>query len=662
MPTRPVTFCGLTAVHPDDHDQYPPLCFAYLSSYARRHAPHVRVIVARDAAEAIAARPDVVGISASSVNFSAARRLARQIGAALPAPVLLGGVHVSALPHTLPPEFAAGVIGEGERTFIDLMHAYAANGRFEVDALARIAGLAFHDGPRVRVTPRRELIADLAEVPPPDRGVLPGDFTRAHVVSSRGCPYECRFCASKKLWGPWRPFPVDHVLAELDDLIVSRGATEIHFFDDLFAADLIRLTALTEAIVARGYAGRVRFSCAIRAELAREAVFRQLARLGVRQLTFGAESQSPRVLHWLKGGQATPDANQRALDLAQQHGMTCRPSFIKGVPGETGDDLLATYDFLLRGIRERKIDYFEMHCLTPFPGTEIWNVARDRGLVREDMDFDELRVPWERLYLNETRPKTSFYFFENLTAIATRWLGLSERRLIGLIDVSHGAERLDECVAMLRAQRFLDAWHVLVFHGTTEVPALRGRGHEAGGRELLAPYLAAADPSLMFVYLRPDEGLDADALQRIVWWHFDREADLTLHSPFRHFAPASPFEQSLAVGNIAGLRAGLEAFTGEPGALDRLRAAGSRVAFYRPDDDPFTNGVATTRFFAQTLQREFRIDRPWPGREKMWQAVDERIVTDAARLPAREARRRRMRDISSAAREAVRRLFGRRRS
>jgi radical SAM superfamily enzyme YgiQ (UPF0313 family) len=87
-------------------------------------------------------------------------------------------------------------------------------------------------------------------------------------------------------------------------------------------------------------------------------------------------------------------ANQRTLDLARRHGMVCSPSFIKGAPGETGDDLLATYEFILRGIRERKIDYFEVHCLTPFPGTPIWDLAKAKGVVDEAMDFTELRVPW----------------------------------------------------------------------------------------------------------------------------------------------------------------------------------------------------------------------------------------------------------------------------
>ncbi|NLH50686.1 MAG: B12-binding domain-containing radical SAM protein [Myxococcales bacterium] len=657
MPSRPLLFCGITAVHPTDRAHYQPLCFAYLAAYARRHELPVRVIVAATAAEAVAARPDVIGVSASSVNWSAARRLGRTLRDELGVPVLAGGPHISALPETLPPEFAAAVLGEGEETFRELLTAFAARGRWPAEDLPRIAGLAYRDGATVRRTPPRPPIADLAAVPPPDRSVFPDHGAQAHLMSSRGCPYNCRFCSSRSFWGGWRAFPVATVLAEVEDLVERRGAREIHFFDDLFVADYPRLEAIAAGLEARGYPGRIEFSCAIRAELASEPVFAQLARLGCRRLTFGAESQAPRILRWLKGDAANIGANQRTLDLAQRHGIACRPSFIKGSPGETGDELLATYDFLLRGIRERRIDYFEVHCLTPFPGTAVWDLARARGLVGPEMDFDELRTPWERLYLNEAMPKTSFYFFENLTQTGTRWLGLSRRRLVGLIDISHGVDRLAELQQALTESRFLDEWRAIVFHGDVDPRAVDIAGLTAGGRELLAPYLTTDDPALLFVYLRPEEGIDVDALRRIVWSHFDRDADLTLHSAFRHFAPASPFERSLAVGNQRGLRAGLEAFTGAAGALERLRQSGLRIETYRPDDDPFTPRSLAAHYFAATLARDFRIDRPRAGRERQWAAVEERIVTDAAQMQERAAAGRRP-TLAAACRAAWRRLTG----
>jgi hypothetical protein len=397
----------------------------------------------------------------------------------------------------------------------------------------------------------------------------------------------------------------------------------------------------------------------VRAELAKEEMFEQLARVKMRRVTFGAESASPRVLRWLKGEGASVEANQRALDLARRFGMTCSPSFIKGAPGETGDDLLATYEFILRGVRERKIDYFEVHCLTPFPGTAIWDLAKERGLVRDDMDFDELRVPWENLYLNDAMPKTSFYFFENLTELGTRWLGLSKRRVIGLIDVSHGTERLDQLLADLRARGILDARRIIAFRGDVDLAAWQAQGYNAGGSEMLRPFLDTPDDAALFVYMRPEEGIDADAVNRLVWWHFDRGDDLTLHNGFRHFAPASPFERTLAAGNIRALRNGLEVFDGRPDALDRLRARGLRVGVYRPDDDPFAQRTSTARLFVEKLRANFGIDRPWRGRQRMIEAVEERIITDAARLPEREKRRRAKKRLRDALRGRARRLFGR---
>jgi len=649
------TFCGLTATHPADRRQYPSLCFAYLAAYAGRHCPAARVVTAETAGQAVDAAPDLVGVSASSLNIKQAVELAREIKKRRPVPLLLGGVHLSALPQSLPEAFDVGVIGEGEQTFVELLQAWQADGRLLPERLRGIPGLVFRDAGRLVQTPRRPPIADLAEVPPPDRSVLRGDFRRAHVLTSRGCPYRCRFCSSRVFWEKWRPFPVATVLAEIDDLVAHYGTEEIHFFDDLFAVDAARLAAIADGVASRGYPGRVKFSCTVRAEAADEAVFTQLARLGVDRITFGAESQSPRLLQWLKGDGASVEANRRVLELARRFGMRCRPSFIKGVPGETGDDLLATYEFILRSVRERRIDYFEVHTLTPFPGTAVWDLARERGLVDEAMDFDELRVPWERLYLNEAMPKTSFYFFENLNEIATRWLGINRRRIVAVIDVSHGHERLPDLLADLRARGIADETLVVVFHGRTD-PATLPAG--AGGPELLRPLLEKDDPSLLVVYLQPEEGIDADAVNRLLWAQFDGEADLTFYDAFRHFAPATPFERSLAAGNQRALRAGLLAFTGEPGAAARLAAQGVTTAVYRPDLDPFTPQTAAARLFSEKLRRDFGIERPWKGSGERWRAVEERIVTDAVLLPGREARRRKLKKVGDKLRAARRRMTG----
>ena len=657
MARRSLTYCGITATDAHDRSHYPSLCFAYLAAYARQQMPEVRVIVARDAQEAVAARPDLVGFSASSVNIQTAVRQASRIKTKLGVPLMLGGVHLSALPHRLPPPFDLGVIGEGEQTFVELLQAFSDTGKLEPRSLKDIAGLAIRDEQEVVLTAPRAPIEDLSTIPLPDRSVLGGDWTQAHVVTSRGCPYTCRFCSSKKLWGALRTFPVETVLAEVDELVQKYQTREIHFFDDLFAADLSRLTAIADGLLERGYPGKIGFSCTVRAELATEAMFDQLRRLGVRRVTFGAESASPRILKWLKGAGASVEANQRMLDLAHGHGMICSPSFIKGSPGETGDDLLATYDFVLRGIRERKIDYFEVHCLTPFPGTAVWDLARERGVVSQEMDFDELRVPWERQYLNEAMPKTSFYFFENLTQVGLRWLGLNQKRLIGIVDVSHGSGELERLAKDLGENSILDEWRVIVFHGNVDPAALRQKGYRAGGPELLQADLADDGVERLFAYMRPEAGADAETLNRIIWWHFDQGADITLHGGFRQFSPATPFECSLAVGNLRGLQAGLTSFTGEPGAVQRLAEQGLKVVIYRPDDDPFAPRSPTARWFTEKLMLDFGINRPWKGRQRMLEAVEERIIADAAAIPRREARRRKIQRKINLLRESLRRLM-----
>ncbi len=395
-------FGGIMAISEADYQDLHPLCFGYLASYLRERVAGVEICVFSSVEDLIDAGPDLVGISAGSINFIMATDAARHIKEALGVPVMIGGVHITVLPHTLPAPFDLGIIGEGEETLKELVELYMDKGRLEPADLRRVRGIVYRDDyGRPVVTEPRALIELLDSIPHPDRRLVGYTSGRTYMFTSRGCPYDCSFCSSQRHWGRYRTFSPGYVIEEIEQLISEFGTDEIHFFDDLFVADVSRLEAIARQVKERGLDRCVRFSCAIRANIASQRVMDALKSMGVQRVTFGAESCSDSVLRYLKGNSVTAEMNQRAVDLCHSYGIKIGPSFIKGSPHETGDDLLATYDFIFRNIRKRKIDYFEIHTLTPFPGTKVWDHALERGLVSEDMNWDELRVPWERLYLSE---------------------------------------------------------------------------------------------------------------------------------------------------------------------------------------------------------------------------------------------------------------------
>ena len=654
---------GITATDPADFDHFPPLAFGYLSSFLTTTLPQVRISLAPDWKQALDARPDIIGISATSVNFGLATRIARQIKARANIPIVVGGVHISLLPHTLPDCMDVGVVGEGELTAHDLLHCYTDKGRFEKADLHKVPGLCYHDGDRVRLSEKRIMIPDLDRLPHPDRSLAPSRGKRTHILASRGCPYSCAFCSSRAFWGSYRSFSAAYVLEEIDRVITHHGAREIHFYDDLFVADKKRLEQVVNGLKAKGLIGRATFSLAVRAELADSAVFDLLAEMGVGQVTFGAESNAPEILQYLKGESALPELNQRVVDLAHERGIGVSPSFIKGTPGESGDDLLATYSFLFSNLRRKKINYFEIHTLTPLPGTRVWDDFQKRGQVDQGMDWERLRTPWEDLYFNDHMPKASFYFFDTLTRRAQRMLAIYGRRLVAVVDVSGTTEGARVLGRHLERGRFFDAIHVIDFRAShTHIEGLSVEGPAA-----LDAYSEKDEKPPLFCYCRPHLPIDPDALIRTVWHAVENGADLVVHGDWRHFTPATDFEKSIRVGNARAVRSLQKLLVGNTlpeNLLDRLSAAGLSVAIYRPDLDPFARSSPVNRLFQGQLFADFKITKPGTAQEKRLAAVEQRIIEKSHLLPKQEARNRRWRNsrparwFDTVRMGSIRRLFG----
>lgn len=392
----------IRAVHPSDLEFWANLGFGYLASYARAQIPDLEVVVAADAEEIERQAPDIVGISAVSQNYGEAVRLARVVRARRPLPILIGGPHISALPATLDESMTAAIVGEGEQTLTELLQAFRAAGNLSVEAMSAIPGLAFRarEGAPVTRTADRPLIEPLDRIPHPDREVLHYHGEDTYLFTSRGCPFKCTFCSSTAYWQRFRAFSAAYVIEELQQLHERYGTRRAHFFDDLFVADGKRLAEICRLAQEQAWAGKMEFSCAVRAELVTPEMIERLKALNVTRVTFGAESHDEATLSYLKGGAASPEHNQRAVDLLADAGIAVGLSFVKGAPVETRPALCKTYDFIRRNVRDGKLDQADINVLTPFPGTPIWELAAARGVVSPAMDWSLLRRPWPRLVLN----------------------------------------------------------------------------------------------------------------------------------------------------------------------------------------------------------------------------------------------------------------------
>lgn len=168
---------------------------------------------------------------------------------------VLGGCHITFLPEETVsscPAIDVGVIGEGEVTMLDLMHSIE-NGR----SLDAVDGVVIRDEGKIRKTRPRRLIEDLDTLPFPARHLLPmekyaalGEMTPiGNVITSRGCPFRCIFCASSRLYGnTFRARSPENVFEEVSELVDKYRINFIEFVDDTFTINKKRSFRLAELL------------------------------------------------------------------------------------------------------------------------------------------------------------------------------------------------------------------------------------------------------------------------------------------------------------------------------------------------------------------------------------------------------------------------------
>jgi len=411
---------------------FPPLGLAMLAAYLKKREPSTSVAVFTSAREAAAFSPDLVGISSVTEHFTRARRLAGELRAACGAPILVGGVHITALPECLTDEFDAAVLGEGEETLLEIVRS---------GDLAAVPGLAMRRRGELVLTGERAPMA-AGSIASPDRELIDREFPpgpEMHLLSSRGCTHRCSFCSSTRHWKSFRARPAAAVIGEMEDLLEQYAPLSLKFFDDLFIADRARLSEMHRLVLSKGLETRSVLSGYVRAGDFDEPACRMMREMGFRIVQFGAESASQAVLARLKGPGARVEDNDRLLDLCERYGLAPSASFIVGTPGETEKDLEATRAFIARNA-ERFFDV-QVFPLVPYPGTAYWRLAMRRGVVSpSEEDWGRFGIILDEMdpatfpYLNDAMPYGRFLtWVEELKALSLSIKPYPERiaRLLG---------------------------------------------------------------------------------------------------------------------------------------------------------------------------------------------------------------------------------------
>lgn len=376
----------------------PPLGLGYLASSLRSEFGENTIqfkIVDREVNKEIKSfKPDIVGITCVSQNYNFAIEYAK-IAKKYKLPVIIGGIHITVLPKTLSKNMDIAIIGEGEETIKEIFKVFLNNNKFPKKDLKDILGIAYWEGGKIKLNERRDPIKNMDTIPYPARDLMKIEKC-THVFSSRGCPYRCTFCASSRFWNSTRFFSAKYVVREIKMLYEKYGVREIDFWDDLFIVSKPRIKEMVKLLREEKLLGKISFSCAVRSNLIDESMVRLLKKLNVKGVSMGLESGNPRILNYLKGDTINVNDHMRAIRLFKKYGLEPSASFIIGSPDETREEIMQTLNF----IKKSKLRGFGIYVLTPFPGTPIWEYAKERNWVNEKMDWSTLNVEFMENHKN----------------------------------------------------------------------------------------------------------------------------------------------------------------------------------------------------------------------------------------------------------------------
>lgn len=378
-----------------------PTGLGYIAAYLRR-AGHDALIFAPDVTrtdmkliwkELEDFRPDIVGVTSVTVNFTEARRVVTEAKGRFGCLVVMGGPHVNALARsTLEslPALDAVILGEGELPMLAMAEELGRSGTVD---LAGVPGAAFIRDGQFRQTPPHDPIADLDDLPYPARDLLSGGawrgytgqsrpISRATLISSRGCPSKCTFCANNRVGRRFRARTPLNVVEELEFLKEKYGTRNFTFSDDCFTADTKRAYEICSLIIEKEL--NITWDASARVNtLTDEALIVRMKKAGCIGITIGVETSSQRLSDLMKKG-TTPAQAELCCALLRRHGIPCSGGFILGCEGETLKTALDTIAFASK----LKLTLAFFNITIPLPGTELFDKFY-KEFDRPDTDWSD---------------------------------------------------------------------------------------------------------------------------------------------------------------------------------------------------------------------------------------------------------------------------------
>ncbi len=325
--------------------------------------------------------PDLIAFTATTYAYKYAKKMAAEFKKIFNVIQIIGGIHATILPeHILQTgDFDIACIGEGEGALLELVT------RLEEDRdIIDIENLWIKKNSTIVKNPIRPLIKDLDTIPFSDKEIFQpyGIFTTHYnILTSRGCPHKCSYCCNhiyQEIYrgkGKYvRRRSVDNVIEELKINKSKMGFKHVYFWDDTFCTNKKWLKDFSHR-----YREEIKlpFHCLTRPEDINEETIESIRYAGCSHINMGIESGSETIRKNVLNRHMSNERIIRATSLIKDSGIKINTFNMFAIPDEGPQEMWETIN-LNEIINPDGVFAF---LLTPLPGTDIANYARNAGTM-----------------------------------------------------------------------------------------------------------------------------------------------------------------------------------------------------------------------------------------------------------------------------------------
>lgn len=414
---------AFTNLRKDDCHPYPPLGLAYLAAYLERHGLEVRILdafvegweieepVRQDRIrvglpfEEVERRvrdfgPDLVGVASTftvqSRNAHRIYELVKRVGREIV--TVAGGNHATATAEEtlLDRNLDFVVLGEGEVALYEIIQAIQSGGD-----LHAVRAIGFRDGQSVVVSRERNFVENLDVLPFPARHLLPmeryfrigishGGYLRGArytpLLTSRGCPARCTFCTVSIVSGRrYRYRSPTNVVDELEQLVRDYEIEEILFEDDNLTLNVKRAEALFDRMIEAKLDLIWNTPNGVAAFALTPSLMEKMKGAGCYRINLAIESGNEEVLKNIIKKPLKLERVPPLVQHARKIGLEVGAFLVAGMPGETLEQIRDSFRFV------KRLRIFTPHVsiATPYPGTEMYQICKERGYLPQDFTYDD---------------------------------------------------------------------------------------------------------------------------------------------------------------------------------------------------------------------------------------------------------------------------------